>query len=168
MPLYQRFHLVRRAVVLPWFKDLTSERIKVSFLIPQTGISNANDSASARARAPAGYRQKGGQESREQTILNGKTRPCPVLKLLLTPFMPGRRRIQTLAAALRLPDRLADAGQRYFNLAVNMNFVQGRRTQYVVAACLYSACRVDKTSHMLIDFSDLLEVRFVSSLLLHD
>lgn len=40
-----------------------------------------------------------------------------------------------------------------------MNFVQGRRTQYVVAACLYSACRMEKTSHMLIDFSDLLEVR---------
>ncbi|ORY88110.1 hypothetical protein BCR35DRAFT_31816 [Leucosporidium creatinivorum] len=94
-----------------------------------------------RARAPAGYRQKGGsQESREQTMLN------------------GRRRIQELAHALRLPDRLADAGQRYFNLAVNMNFVQGRRTQYVVAACLYSACRMDKTSHMLIDFSDLLEI----------
>lgn len=66
--------------------------------------------------------------------------------------------MQDLAHALRLPDRLCDAGARYFNLAVNMNFIQGRRTQYVVAACLYSACRMDKTSHMLIDFSDLLEV----------
>ncbi|KAL8293709.1 hypothetical protein RQP46_000410 [Phenoliferia psychrophenolica] len=94
-----------------------------------------------RARAPAGYRQKGGgQESREQTMQN------------------GRRRIQALATALRLPDRLSDAGQRYFNLAVNLNFVQGRRTQYVVATCLYCACRMDKTSHMLIDFSDLLEI----------
>ncbi|KAM0752536.1 BRF1-domain-containing protein [Meredithblackwellia eburnea MCA 4105] len=92
-----------------------------------------------RARAPAGYR-KGGQESREQTMMN------------------GRRRIQQLANALRLPERLSDAGTRYFNLAVNMNFVQGRRTQYVVAACLYTACRMDKTSHMLIDFSDLLEI----------
>lgn len=71
--------------------------------------------------------------------------------------------MQLLAVALRLPDRLTDAGQRYFNLAVNMNFVQGRRTQYVVAACLYSACRMDKTSHMLIDFSDLLEVRLPRS-----
>lgn len=76
----------------------------------------------------------------------------------LTARSSGRKRIQTLAIALRLPDRLSDAGQRYFNLAVNMNFVQGRRTQYVVAACLYSACRMAKTSHMLIDFSDLLEV----------
>lgn len=66
--------------------------------------------------------------------------------------------MQELGHALRLPERLADAGARYFNLAVNMNFVQGRRTIYVIAACLYSACRMDKTSHMLIDFSDLLEV----------
>ncbi|KDE07061.1 hypothetical protein MVLG_02637 [Microbotryum lychnidis-dioicae p1A1 Lamole] len=94
-----------------------------------------------RARAPAGYRNAGGrQESREQTMIN------------------GRRRIQGLAIALHIPERLADAGQRYFNLAVNLNFVQGRRTQYVVAACLYCACRMDKTSHMLIDFSDMLEI----------
>lgn len=66
--------------------------------------------------------------------------------------------MQELAHALRLAERLSDAGARYFNLAVNMNFVQGRRTQYVIAACLYCACRMEKTSHMLIDFSDLLEV----------
>lgn len=71
---------------------------------------------------------------------------------------PGRKKIQSIATGLRLPDRLSDSAQRYFNLAVNMKFVQGRRTTYVVAAVLYCACRMDKTSHMLIDFSDLLEV----------
>lgn len=70
----------------------------------------------------------------------------------------GRKKIQSIATGLRLPDRLSDSAQRYFNLAVNMKFVQGRRTTYVVAAVLYCACRMDKTSHMLIDFSDLLEV----------
>lgn len=67
--------------------------------------------------------------------------------------------MQELSVGLKLSDRLADAGQRYFNLAVNMNFVQGRRTQYVSAACLYAACRMNKTQHMLIDFSDILQVR---------
>ncbi|KAM0787378.1 hypothetical protein ACM66B_003464 [Microbotryomycetes sp. NB124-2] len=94
-----------------------------------------------RARAPAGYRGRGGgQESREQTLAN------------------GRNEINKLAHGLRLPERLADAGLRYFNLAVNMNFTKGRRTTYVVAACLYCACRMDKTSHMLIDFSDPLAI----------
>lgn len=36
-------------------------------------LSISLTTATARARAPAGYRQKGGQESREQTILNGSS-----------------------------------------------------------------------------------------------
>ena len=94
-------------------------------------------------------------------MLNGQYMRLHTHAFSLTDRLPlraGRRRIQALATALHLADRLTDAGQRYFNLAVNMNFTQGRRTQYVVAACLYSACRMEKTSHMLIDFSDLLEI----------
>jgi transcription factor IIIB subunit 2 len=43
-------------------------------------------------------------------------------------------------------------------VAVEKNFVQGRRTTHVVAACLYIACRQEKSQHMLIDFSDALQV----------
>ncbi|KAK9719514.1 transcription factor TFIIIB subunit brf1, variant 2 [Basidiobolus ranarum] len=50
-----------------------------------------------------------------------------------------------------------EAAQRYFNLAIANNFLQGRKTQNVVAACLYVVCRMEKTSHMLIDFSDILQ-----------
>ncbi|GAA5830840.1 hypothetical protein JCM11251_001094 [Rhodosporidiobolus azoricus] len=94
-----------------------------------------------RARAPAGYRQRNGnQESREQTLYN------------------GRRRIQELATGLRLSEHLQNVAIRFFNLAVNMNFTKGRRTQYVAAACLYAACRQQNGTQMLIDFSDLLEI----------
>ena len=102
----------------------------------------------ARARVTGGYKQGGGQESREQTLYNGK------------------KKLLSLANGLNLSERISDAGNRYFNLAVNMNFVQGRRTEYVVAACLYSACRFNKTSHMLIDFSDLLQVSQICHLCL--
>ncbi|GAA5885763.1 hypothetical protein JCM6882_007557 [Rhodosporidiobolus microsporus] len=99
----------------------------------------ANDQT--RARAPAGYRQRSGnQESREQTLYN------------------GRRRIQELATGLRLSEHLQNVAIRFFNLAVNMNFTKGRRTQYVAAACLYAACRQQNGTQMLIDFSDLLEI----------
>ncbi|GAA5990827.1 hypothetical protein JCM10908_000036 [Rhodotorula pacifica] len=95
-----------------------------------------------RARAPAGYRQRGiaTQESREQTLAN------------------GRRRIMELATGLRLSEHLQNVATRFFNLAVNMNFTKGRRTQYVAAACLYAACRQANGTQMLIDFSDLLEI----------
>ena len=36
--------------------------------------------------------------------------------------------------------------------------MQGRHTSHVVAACMYIACRRGKTAHLLIDFSDALQV----------
>ncbi|GAA5968798.1 hypothetical protein JCM11641_000736 [Rhodosporidiobolus odoratus] len=100
----------------------------------------ANDQT--RTRAPAGYRGRAGQsqESREQTLYN------------------GRRRIAELATGLRLSEHLQNVATRFFNLAVNMNFTKGRRSQYVAAACLYAACRQQNGTQMLIDFSDLLEI----------
>lgn len=50
-----------------------------------------------------------------------------------------------------------EAAQRFFNLAIVNNFTRGRKTANVVAACLYIVCRTEKTTHMLIDFSDVLQ-----------
>lgn len=69
----------------------------------------------------------------------------------------GRRRIMHLAGALKLGSTHVDAAYRFFMLAVQHNFTQGRRTPNVVAACLYIVCRRHKTPHMLIDFSDVLQ-----------
>lgn len=71
--------------------------------------------------------------------------------------MNGRRRITHLASALRLGSNHIDQAFRYFVLAVQHNFTQGRRTPNVVAACLYIVCRKNKSPHMLIDFSDVLQ-----------
>ena len=70
----------------------------------------------------------------------------------------GRRRIQEVASRLRLGGHYVDAAHRLFTIAVEKNFVQGRRTTHVVAACLYIACRQEKSQHMLIDFSDALQI----------
>lgn len=81
------------------------------------------------------------RDSRETTLLNGK------------------RRIQDVASRLRLANHFVETAHRHFTIAVEKNFVQGRRTTHVVAACLYIACRQEKTSqHMLIDFSDALQI----------
>jgi transcription factor IIIB subunit 2 len=69
----------------------------------------------------------------------------------------GRRRIQDIASRLRLGSHFVDSAHRLFTIAVEKNFVQGRRTAHVVAACLYIACRQEKSQHMLIDFSDALQ-----------
>ena len=62
------------------------------------------------------------------------------------------------ASSIHLGSYYVDAAQRLFMLAMEHNFIQGRRTQYIVAACLYVVCRREKTPHMLIDFSDVLQV----------
>jgi transcription factor IIIB 90 kDa subunit len=75
-----------------------------------------------------------------------------------TTLANGRRRIQELASRLRLSSHYVDGAHRLFTVAVERNFVQGRRTAHVVAACLYITCRLEKSQHMLIDFSDALQV----------
>ena len=72
-------------------------------------------------------------------------------------FTNGQRHISQLAQALRLAEHHQEAAQRLFMLAVQHNFIQGRRTQHVIAACLYTVCRREKTPHLLIDYSDVLQ-----------
>ncbi len=61
----------------------------------------------------------------------------------------GRKRIQTLATSLKLANRYVEAAQRLYSLALQHNFVQGRRTLHVIAACLYLVCRRERTPRIL-------------------
>lgn len=66
-----------------------------------------------------------------------------------------------VSAALGVQQSLVDAGMQVFRLASANNFIQGRRTKSVAAVALYVACRTQRDNpnqHMLIDFSDILEV----------
>ena len=70
----------------------------------------------------------------------------------------GNRRIQQVGSVLQMSQRQIESSQRYFNLAVINGFNKGRRGASVAAACLYIVCRLEKTSHMLIDFADILQI----------
>lgn len=120
----------------------------VEFVEGQGGASSMVGqfvSATSRKAYTGGGGRAGGnygfsRDSRETTLAN------------------GRRRIQEVASRLRLGGHYVDAAHRLFTIAVEKNFVQGRRTIHVVAACLYISCRQEKSQHMLIDFSDALQV----------
>lgn len=101
--------------------------------------SYVSDSATGAKLSRPGARH-GNVESREVTIGNGK-RAC-----------------MALALTLNLSPTLAEAAGRWFTLAVQHEFTKGRKSQYVIAACLYIACRQAKNDVMLIDFSDKLQV----------
>eukprot|EP00921_Rhytidocystis_pertsovi_P016043 GHVQ01025362.1.p1 GENE.GHVQ01025362.1~~GHVQ01025362.1.p1 ORF type:complete len:797 (+),score=115.08 GHVQ01025362.1:418-2808(+) len=75
----------------------------------------------------------------------------------------GYNNLQRIADNLRLGTQHVEAAQRVYLMAVQRNFTIGRRNLYVASACLYAICRREKTPHMLIDFSDVVQtpVRFL-------
>jgi transcription factor IIIB subunit 2 len=111
-----------------------------SSMVGQFIGANATKPYSRMGGMTGGGRYGFSRDSRETTLAN------------------GRRRIQDVASRLRLASHFVDTASRLFTIAVEKNFVQGRRTTHVVAACLYIACRQEKSQHMLIDFSDALQI----------
>lgn len=93
-----------------------------------------NSAASARGR------YGNNRDSRDATLAN------------------ARRIINQVASSLRLPSLYVDKAYRYYNLAIQKNFIMGRRAIHVVATCLYTVCRTEKSPHLLIDFSDALQI----------
>ncbi|XP_031570218.1 transcription factor IIIB 90 kDa subunit-like [Actinia tenebrosa] len=88
----------------------------------------------------SGFRHGLGQESRAVTLEN------------------GRKRINALGHQLQMNQHCIDTAFNFYKLAVNKRLTRGRRTSHVVAACLYLVCRTEKTPHMLLDFSDVLQI----------
>ena len=70
----------------------------------------------------------------------------------------ARRIITQVASSLRLPNLYVDRAYRLYQLALQRNFLMGRRVIHVVATCLYTICRQEKSPHLLIDFSDALQI----------
>ncbi|KAJ9476692.1 Transcription factor IIIB 70 kDa subunit [Pseudozyma hubeiensis] len=115
------------------------------------GSMIAADQARARVSGPGGFRGGYVSDSRDMTISNARTG------------------INNMASALRIPSHVADRALRFFTLALDggasaatgdepKNYVLGRKSEYTVASCLYVACRMEKTTHMLIDFADAIQV----------
>lgn len=46
----------------------------------------------------------------------------------------------------------------FFKLCVTKQFTRGRLRSHIVVACIYMACRMENTSHLLLDFSDATQV----------
>ena len=70
----------------------------------------------------------------------------------------ARRVISQIASSLRLPSLYVDRAYRMYQMALTKNFIMGRRVLHVVATCLYTVCRQEKSPHLLIDFSDALQI----------
>uniref|UniRef100_A0A914WTK0 B-related factor 1 n=1 Tax=Plectus sambesii TaxID=2011161 RepID=A0A914WTK0_9BILA len=94
----------------------------------------------AQPSSLAGVRGLGAQESREVTLQKGK------------------RVIQEVASQLRINQHCMDTALNFFKMSVSRGLTRGRVRTHVVTACLYMTCRIENTSHLLLDFSDVTQV----------
>lgn len=116
---------------------------EVTFGETSAGAAVVQGSFIGAGQSHAAFMSHGGSsalESREATLNN------------------ARRKLRAVSHALNIPEYITDAAFQWYKLALAFNFVQGRRSQNVIASCLYVACRKEKTHHMLIDFSSRLQV----------
>lgn len=80
------------------------------------------------------------RESREITLENAK------------------RRIKGIGQQLRLNNHCVTTAFNFYKMALSRRLTYGRRQNNVYAACLYMTCRIEGTSHMLLDLSDATQV----------
>ncbi|XP_061602861.1 BRF1 RNA polymerase III transcription initiation factor subunit b [Cololabis saira] len=119
---------------------------EVQFVEGSGGVSSAVGqfvSSDGPVKAPllgSGFHTSVGKESRAQTLQNGK------------------RQIQQLGSQLQLNQHCLDTAFNFFKLVVSKHLTRGRKSEHVIAACLYLVCRTEGTPHMLLDLSDLLQV----------
>ncbi|XP_029985031.1 transcription factor IIIB 90 kDa subunit-like [Sphaeramia orbicularis] len=119
---------------------------EVQFVEGSGGVSSAVGqfvSSEGPVKAPvlgSGFHTGVGKESRAQTLQSGK------------------RQIQNLGSQLQLNQHCLDTAFNFFKMVVSKHLTRGRKTENVIAACLYLVCRTEGTPHMLLDLSDLLQV----------
>lgn len=80
------------------------------------------------------------RESREITLENAK------------------RRMKAIGQQLRLNNHCVTTAFNFYKMALSRRLTYGRRQNNVYAACLYMTCRIEGTSHMLLDLSDATQV----------
>ncbi|XP_065225815.1 transcription factor IIIB 90 kDa subunit [Planococcus citri] len=70
----------------------------------------------------------------------------------------AKSELSRMCQQLRINQHCLETALTFYKMALTRHLTKGRRSSLVCAACLYIACRLEKTPHLLIDFSDVLQV----------
>ena len=66
--------------------------------------------------------------------------------------------IDNVSKILTINESIVKYAKKLYTIASNKKFTQGRNTKHIVGAILYLACRKNQTTHLLIDFSEVLRI----------
>ncbi|PIA25104.1 hypothetical protein AQUCO_12500013v1 [Aquilegia coerulea] len=106
------------------------------------------------------YKDAGGQSRMAGSIIKSVESGCS--ESYQRTLDKGRDQISYLVENLGISNggSITDEASKYYRIAVDRNFTRGRgrTTTLVAAVCLYIACRLNKHSYLLIDFSEELRV----------
>lgn len=75
-------------------------------------------------------------------------------------FNNARKVIESIAIQMHLPQQIIEMSHNFYKMCYNRGMTRGRKLKYLCAACLYISCRLELTTHMLIDFCIAVQVIF--------
>lgn len=100
-----------------------------------------------------------GESQRHANSMGGTMRGLAGQDSRANALWAGKDEIQKLANALHITEALKDQAGRWYQLAMNHNFIQGRRMRTVAAVSLYLTCRRQRENTlMLIDLAEKIQV----------
>ncbi|KAF2358436.1 Brf1 TBP-binding domain [Trinorchestia longiramus] len=70
----------------------------------------------------------------------------------------AKKKIEALTTSLGLSKHVDSIANNHFKLSLSHGLCRGRKSAHVIGACVYIACRQERTPHMLIDVSDAAQV----------
>ncbi|KXT02439.1 hypothetical protein AC578_7841 [Pseudocercospora eumusae] len=119
------------------FEDAANGRATVQ------GGTVADNSRHARTLGAGAYRKVGGGERNTLADIQHA----------------GKKALEALAPKLPIEETVTMQANQIWTLAANINFSAGRKTDEVVAACLYAACRRQKQNKVLLmDIAELVKI----------
>ncbi|KAI5155746.1 transcription factor IIIB 90 kDa subunit [Nematocida parisii] len=102
---------------------------------------------------------KGSSILQGQYVSTGDTKKLVSGKFITTNHITTIRGIaKSIGEALGIGESQINSAMRWYNLSLQFNFTKGRKTQVLLAACLYITCREEETPHMLVDFAYILRI----------
>ncbi|KAI5184941.1 transcription factor IIIB 90 kDa subunit [Nematocida homosporus] len=102
---------------------------------------------------------KGTSVLQGQYVSSGDSKKLVAGKFITTNHLANiKNTAKSIGDSLGIGETQINAAMRWYNLALQFNFTKGRKTQVLLAACLYITCREEETPHMLIDFAGVLRV----------
>mmetsp|Transcript_58079 Transcript_58079/g.136416 ORF Transcript_58079/g.136416 Transcript_58079/m.136416 type:complete len:412 (+) Transcript_58079:80-1315(+) len=92
-------------------------------------------------------------QSSEKNLYSEKAPSGPLIQAGI------QRRLSQMGSLLKLTTWHIEAAFRLFIFANQQGFFQNRKMDILCISCLYTICRQNKTPHLLVDFSDITQIR---------